>query len=188
VFGKGATGGRFEGTEVGLSAKGGRDARDLAGFFDGNVEVLKTVKAFDVLILGSDCAEDFDVSPHAAGVEPGTVMVMGDDAGLVESDRAYDKRVAGVVSGAGSYRPGIVLGREASSKRRVPLALVGRVFCKVDATNAPIEVGDLLTTSNTKGHAMKAEDPSRAFGTVVGKALAPLKEGRRLLPVLIALQ
>jgi hypothetical protein len=115
-------------------------------------------------------------------------MVMGDDAGLVESDRAYDKRVAGVVSGAGSYRPGIVLGREASSKRRVPLALVGRVFCKVDATNAPIEVGDLLTTSNTKGHAMKAEDPSRAFGTVVGKALAPLKEGRRLLPVLIALQ
>src|SRR5208282_6491995 len=34
-----------------------------------------------------------------------------------------------------------------------------KVCCKVDADYASIEVGDLLTTSSTAGHAMKAEDP-----------------------------
>jgi hypothetical protein len=143
------------------------------------VEVTQTVKAFDVFILGSDCAEDFDIT-SSAHIEPGTVMVIGDDTRLVESHRAYDKRVAGIVSGAGDYKPGIVLGKDASRKDRVPLALIGKVFCKVDATYASIEVGDLLTTSPTQGHAMKAEDPLKAFGAVVGKALAPLREGRSL--------
>ena len=46
--------------------------------------------------------------------------------------------------------------------------LVGKVFCKVDGA---IDVGDLLTTSQTPGHAMKATDPQRAFGAVIGKAL-----------------
>jgi hypothetical protein len=187
IFGKGATGGVFEGSEAGITAKGGGGERDLAGFFNGNVEVERTLKAFDVFILGSDCAEDFDIT-SPAHIEPGTVMVIGDDARLVESHRAYDKRVAGIVSGAGDYKPGIVLGKKSSRKDRVPLALIGKVFCKADATYAPIEVGDLLTTSDTEGHAMKAEDPSRAFGTVVGKALAPLREGRGLLPILVALQ
>jgi hypothetical protein len=187
VHGRGATGGGFEGSVAGITAKGGGDVRDLAGFFNGNVEVVKTVKTFDVFILGSDCAEDFDVTSWAH-VEPGTVMVIGDDARLVESRRAYDKRVAGIISGAADYKPGIVLGKDVSRKDRVPLALIGKVFCKVDATYAPIKVGDLLTTSPTEGHAMKAEDPLKAFGAVVGKALAPLSEGRSLLPILVALQ
>jgi hypothetical protein len=187
VFGRGATGGRFEGTVAGVSAKGGGDQRNLAGFFDGNVEVLQTVKAFDVFILGSDCAEDFDATASAQ-TEPGTVMVIGEDARLTESQRAYDKRVAGIVSGAGHYRPGIVLGKEASRPDRVPLALVGKVFCKADATYGPIEVGDLLTTSDTEGHAMKADDPGRAFGAVLGKAMGSLREGRGLVPILVTLQ
>ena len=53
---------------------------------------------------------------------------------------------------------------------------------------APIEVGDLLTTSATPGHAMKATDPLKAFGAVIGKALRPLDSGQGLIPVLIALQ
>jgi hypothetical protein len=187
VSGKGATGGIFEGTQAGITATGGGDERDLAGFFRGNVEVTKTVKAFDVFILGSDCAEEFDVASSAL-VEPGTVMVIGDDARLVESQRAYDRRVAGIVSGAGDFKPGIVLGKVASLRERAPLALVGKVFCKADASYAAIEVGDLLTTSDTDGHAMKVQDPSRAFGAVIGKALAALNEGRGLLPVLVALQ
>lgn len=187
VHGRGVTGGLFEGSAAGITAKGGGDARDLAGFFNGNVEVIKTVKTFDVFITGSDCAEDFDVT-SSAHIEPGTVMVIGDDARLVESRRAYDKRVAGIISGAADYKPGIVLGKDVSRKDRVPLALIGKVFCKVDATYAPIKVGDLLTTSHTEGHAMKAEDPLKAFGAVVGKALAPLSEGRSLLPILVALQ
>ena len=65
---------------------------------------------------------------------------------------------------------------------------MGKVYCKVDAQYAPIEVGDLLTTSPTLGHAMKAEDPWKAFGAVLGKALRPLAAGQGLIPILIALQ
>lgn len=60
--------------------------------------------------------------------------------------------------------------------------------CKADATFAPIEVGDLLTTSSMTGYAMKAEDPQKAFGSVIGKALSPLGEGTGLVEVLITLQ
>jgi hypothetical protein len=70
----------------------------------------------------------------------------------------------------------------------MPIALMGKVYCKVDASLAPIEVGDLLVTAPTPGHAMKAMDPSRAFGAVVGKALRPLAAGRGLIAVLVALQ
>jgi len=58
----------------------------------------------------------------------------------------------------------------------------------VDAQYSPIEVGDLLTTSPTPGHAMKADDPLKAFGAVIGKALHPLQVGQAVLPTLIALQ
>ena len=58
---------------------------------------------------------------------------------------------------------------------------------RIDADHASIEVGDLLTTSSTPGHAMKAVDASRAFGAVLGKALEPLTAGRGLLPILVAL-
>jgi hypothetical protein len=92
-----------------------------------------------------------------------------------------------VVSGAGSIKPGIVLG-DADDGGTVPIALAGRVYSKVDAGDAPIEVGDLLTTSEVAGHAMKATDPMKAFGAVIGKALKPLAKGRGLIPVLVALQ
>ncbi len=129
VFGKGPTGGLFEGSQTGITAKGGGDDRNLAGFFQGNVEVTGTVKTPDVIILGADCAEDFDIM-SSAHIEPGAVMVIGSDARLVESHRAYDKCVAGIVSGAGDCKPGIVLGKDASRKDRVPLALIGKVFCR----------------------------------------------------------
>ena len=51
-----------------------------------------------------------------------------------------------------------------------------------------LEIGDLLTTSDTPGHAMRVGDPSRAFGAVIGKALAPLAAGRGMVPILVALQ
>ena len=59
-------------------------------------------------------------------------------------DSAYDKRVAGVISGAGDYRPGIVLDRQPSSNKRTAIAISGKVYCKVDAQHGAIEVGDLL--------------------------------------------
>ena len=137
--------------------------------------------------MNADCAEDFDIS-EAEKVDAGTVMGLNEKAKLQEGYHAYDKKVAGVVSGAGGNRPGIVLGRQESRNKRIPIALMGKVFCKVDANYSPIEVGDLLTTSATPGHAMKASDPVKAFGAVIGKALRPLKTGEGLIPILIALQ
>jgi hypothetical protein len=144
-------------------------------------------EAGDITLKNADCAEEFDITSEAE-IEAGTVMVLDGEGALRESTEAYDKKVAGVLSGAGKYRPGIVLDRQDSSTNRRPLALVGKVYCKVDADCSPLEVGDLLTTSPTPGHAMKAADPVRAFGAVIGKALRPLKEGRGLIPILVALQ
>lgn len=141
----------------------------------------------DVFLEGADCAEDFDVE-DTESLEPGTVMVIGNNSKLSQCCAEYDKRVAGVLSGAGSYRPGIILGRQQSQHQRLPLALTGKVFCKVDAGYGSIEIGDLLTTSPTLGHAMKALEPLKAFGAVIGKALQPLREGQGLVPILVALQ
>jgi hypothetical protein len=148
----------------------------------GNLRV-----AGDVILTNADCAEDFDVAASAV-VDPGTVMVLGAEGKLEHSQRAYDRRVAGVISGAGSYRPAIVLDRQEPCSDRKAIALVGKVYCKVDATDAPIEIGDLLTTSARPGHAMKATDPLKAFGAVIGKALRRHDAGQGLIPVLIALQ
>jgi hypothetical protein len=173
---------------VGLYARGAT----YAAVFDGSggpaqVQVNGTLHATQDVVLGSDCAEDFDVS-RPDEVEPGTVMVLADNGAVEPSQGAYDKKVAGVISGAGDYKPGLILGRGHSSQERMPLALVGKVYCKVDAQYGPIEVGDPLTTSPTPGHAMRAADPLKAFGAVIGKALRSLSSGQGLVPILVALQ
>ena len=95
-------------------------------------------------LSGADYAEDFDiVSPEEA--EPGTVMVLDNSGGVRVSDEAYDRRVAGVVSGAGGYRPAVILDRQDAGTNRRPLALMGKVYCRVDASDAPIAIGDLLS-------------------------------------------
>ncbi len=149
---------------------------------DGNIRTTG-----DIFLANADCAEDFNIGTELL-VEPGTVMVLGEDGALFPSQYAYDKRVAGVVSGAGDFKPGIVLDKQVSDSNRQPIALLGKAFCKVDAGHGAIEIGDLLTTSSTPGHAMKADDPLKGFGTVIGKALRPLAEGQGLIPILIALQ
>ena len=141
----------------------------------------------DVRLEGADCAEEFPLADEEP-FDPGTVMVIGDEERVRQCVVAYDTKVAGVISGAGGCRAGIILGRQPVSAARVPLALAGKVFCKVDAGYGPVAVGDLLTTSATPGHAMKALDPRQAFGAILGKALRPLGDGRGLIPVLVALQ
>ena len=148
----------------------------------GDLEVVGDIK-----LIGSDCAEEFEVAlDDDAG--PGSVMVIGADGRLRHSSAAYDTAVAGIVSGAGAYRPGIVLGRDPRRQRSVPIALAGRVHCRADATAVPITVGDLLTTSDLPGHAMVAADRTRTSGAVLGKALSPLSSGTGMVPVLVALQ
>ena len=146
-----------------------------------------TVTGDVFLTTGADCAEDFDMMQQEK-VEPGTVMIINDTGKLEESGQAYDKRVAGVISGAGEFKPAITLDKQVSENNRQPIALLGKVFCKVDAKYSAIEVGDMLTTSPTPGHAMKADDPFKAFGSVIGKALKPLKNGRGLVPILVTMK
>jgi hypothetical protein len=154
----------------------------------GDVHVTGSMKVDkDVVLTGSDCAERFDLAEHEE-LEAGTVVVIGEDGMLRTSNCAYDKCVAGVVAGAGEYRPAIVMGSVASDRIGALVALIGKTYCKVDASGGAIEVGDLLTVSSTPGHAMKASDPARAFGAVLGKALLPLRSGSGLIPILVALQ
>jgi hypothetical protein len=158
-----------------------------AGHFNGNVIVTGTLDVgVDIRLVNADCAEEFDV--EFGPIEPGVVVVLSDGGRLLASSVAYDKRVAGVVSGAGGYRPGLTLDAQHATAERVPVALMGKVYCRVDAESAPIEIGDMLTTATTPGHAMKARDATRAFGAVIGKALGSLTTGRGLIPILVTLQ
>lgn len=179
VTGIGSIAGQFFGNAVvtvNLSVGGGVSV-------GGDVNV-----AGDVILTGADIAEDFD-AVDLGDAEPGTVMVIGEDGSLRPSGSSYDAAVAGVISAAGDFRPGVVLDRgPAVGRPRVTLALVGKVFCWVDAGAAPVKPGDLLTTSALRGHAMKVTDPLRAMGAVLGKALRPLSGGQALLPILVALQ
>ena len=155
----------------------------------------------DVLQIqgGSDLSENFQVSGGegppsvaAAGVDLAGMVVSidPDKPGELEvSDRAYDRRVAGIVSGAGSVRTGMLMGQPGTiADGTQPVALTGRVYCWVDADRGAVEPGDLLTTSATPGHAMKAGDSSRGHGAILGKAMTSLKSGRGLVLVLVNLQ
>ncbi len=107
---------------------------------------------------------------------------------VLQAFAAYDTRVAGVVS----YRPGLLLGEAGDDK--VKVAHSGRVKVKVDASFAPIAVGDLLVTSPTPGHAMRSVPVELGGtsihrpGTLLGKALEPLDAGQGEILVLLTLQ
>ncbi|GEM_PF-1656051 len=131
-----------------------------------------------------DLAELF---PSSQGLQPGDVVCLSPDGGLARSDKQNDTRVAGVVS----TEPAIVLGFDPASKQLFPLALAGRVPCKVVDENGPIRPGDLLTSSSTPGHAMRASSISigdveiHRPGTIIGKALGSLEGGEGIVDLLI---
>jgi hypothetical protein len=158
------------------------------------IEAQGLVKVKTLQILGgADLAEPFDVAAaRDASAEPGTVVVIDEarPGDLRVSDRAYDTRVAGVISGANDLAPGMVMKAEHSEDAdgAHPVALTGRVWCKVDASFGSVKPGDLLTTSPTHGHAMKANDAGRRAGAVIGKAMTSLEDGRGLVLVLVNLQ
>ena len=153
-----------------------------AGRFFGDVVVTG-----DIQLVGADLAEEFTLVGEQAA-DPGSVMVIVGADQVQICDQPYDRRVAGVISGAGGYRPALLLDRQRPGPGRHPLALTGKVWCKVDADHGPVQVGDQLTTSPTPGHAMRASDRDASFGAVLGKAMHPLASGRGLIPVLVVLQ
>ena len=92
------------------------------------------------------------------------------------------------MSGAGGVNPGITLNQEDALEGGQNVALSGRVWVYCDATEQPIEPGDLLTTSDIPGHAMKVTDYARAQGAIIGKAMTSLHDGNGLVLVLVSLQ
>jgi hypothetical protein len=127
-----------------------------------------------------DIAEYMDVAHH---VPPGTVMIIGEDGKLKTSTTAYDTKVAGIVS----TTPGVALGtKEGGNLGEEIIAVAGRVPCRVDAGYGVIHPGDLLTTSDNPGYAMKATNPR--MGTVLGKAMGTLESGTGTIEVLVTLQ
>jgi len=137
---------------------------------------------------GCDLAEPFATSEGQ--IERGSVVVIDPEhpGQLKLSTRAYDTRVAGVVSGANGINPGIALHQEGALAGGQNVALSGRVYVLADADVNAIEPGDLLTTSSTPGHAMKVIDRAKAQGAVLGKAMTPLVKGKGMVLVLVTLQ
>jgi hypothetical protein len=131
---------------------------------------------------GADMAE---MLPSVAGLEPSDVLVIGSDGELTRSTQAFQTAVVGVYS----TKPGFVGGSsdDTDAAGKVPLAVVGIVPVKVSAENGPIQPGDLLATSSTPGHAMKA-GPNPPVGTVIGKALGALEQGTDVIQMLVTLQ
>ena len=108
---------------------------------------------------------------------------------LMLSGEAYDRKVAGVVSGAGGLQTGMRMGQQShESYGDCAVALTGRVYVKADAMARSIVPGDLLTTSSLPGHAMAVKNLTKAQGAIIGKAMTSLDSGTGLVLVLISLQ
>ena len=141
---------------------------------------------------GSDLSERFDVAEtDDLKPEPGMVVCIDpvNPGKLLPSSRAYDRTVAGVISGANGVNTGMIMGQEDSeADGEHPVALTGRVYVMCDATGGSIEPGDLLTTSDVPGHAMKVSEYDRAHGAIIGKAMSRLESGRGMVLVLVNLQ
>jgi hypothetical protein len=140
---------------------------------------------------GSDLSEQFDINAPAAELKPGMVVCIDskNPGQLAPCTRAYDPTVAGVISGAGGVKPGMLMSQTGTkADGQHPVALTGRVYALADASNGPIEPGDLITTSGRAGYGMKATDPTRSRGAILGKAMTGLGEGTGLVLVLVSLQ
>jgi hypothetical protein len=178
-------GGYFSGSTSGIYAEA---TSGMAAEFIGRVRT-------SVLEItgGSDFSENFDIRGYGNVSTPTPGMVVSIDprepGKLVLSNSAYDRKVAGIISGAGGVKPGMVMGQEGTlAQGSRPVALTGRVYCWADASQGAIEPGDLLTSSDTPGHAIKVTDYPKAQGAIIGKAMTGLQKGQGLILVLVSLQ
>lgn len=151
------------------------------GYFSGGTS---RVVVPVVEITGADVAERF---PTSGRVEPGDVVEIDRDrpGELRLATGAYNRRVAGVVSGANDLPAGAILGNLPGSKEAPAIAMAGRVWVRCVGGVSP---GDLLTTSDTPGHAMAVGDHDRAQGAIIGKAMTARDETTGMALMLISLQ
>ncbi len=159
---------------------------------DGNIGVNTAEPAYTLHVAGTiraegaDVAEPFEMTDKRE-LAMGDVVIIDPDNPLhvKKSERAYDTRVAGIVSS--KEQAGYIAGGRKDGSSDKPIALVGRVLCKVSAENGKINVGDLLTTSGIPGYAMKAVDSHKRQGATLGKALQTFEGDKGRIMVLVAL-
>jgi hypothetical protein len=131
---------------------------------------------------GADFAE---MLPAQNTLEPGDVLVIGEDGRLARSTQPYQENIAGVHATKPGLLGGAHDGADLTGKR--PLAVVGVAPVKVTSENGSIKPGDKLTSSSTPGHAMKAGKHAE-IGTVIGKALGAHQGDRGVIDMLVILQ
>jgi hypothetical protein len=134
---------------------------------------------------GADVAEFVDTFD---ALEPGDVIEI--DPARAGQFRRAASASSSAVAGVITTRPGLLMNATESHETLIDgpaLALSGRVPVKVSAENGAIAPGDLLVSSSTPGHAMKAS-AAPAAGTVVGKALGILASGTGVIDMLVMLR
>jgi len=140
---------------------------------------------------GSDLAELFDITNKEKEVKAGYLVSLDPSAPgkLMISNEPYDKKVAGIVSGANGIKPGILMGQDDTMATGDDLVtLSGRTYVIANVNNGSIKIGDLITSSSVAGQAMKATNKKKSRGAVIGKAMTELKEGQGFILVLVNLQ
>ena len=140
---------------------------------------------------GSDLSEMFDVTDDEAAIVPGLLVSLDprNPGKLRICNEAYDKKLAGIISGANGIKPGILMGQENTIAHGDELVtLSGRVYVKANTSNGAIKVGDAITSSDISGEAMRVTKKKKARGAIVGKALTGLDQESGYILVLVNLQ
>lgn len=159
------------------------------------------VKADGAFTSPADFAEMMAVAGVETDYQPGDVLVIGSDGKVTRSTTPYASNLAGVYSTKPGFVGDVLIGEgglealdSQQAKNRAPVALLGIVPVKVTAESGPILPGDLLTTSSTPGHAMKANPVTingieiYPTGAILGKALEPFEKGAGMIKVLVTLR
>jgi len=118
----------------------------------------------------ADLAEKYETDEI---LEAGTVVCFGGDKEVTACEHEAHHAVAGVIS----TDPAYMMNSDAQGQY---VALTGRVPCKVVG---PVAKGDLLVTSEVKGHA-KADNDAPA-GRIIGKAIGSSDSGEAIIEVLV---
>ena len=141
---------------------------------------------------GADLAEYFDISSSKNKLPEAGMIVSIDpeDPGkLMIAQEAYDKKVAGVISGANGVKPGMKMGQSGSiADGAFPVALTGRVYVLAETSKGKIKPGDLICSSDKPGYAMKVKNNRKAKGAIIGKAISGLDDGEGYILLLVSLQ
>lgn len=168
---------------------------------DGDFLGLGRVITQEIEVTGGDLAEFFKVNPgnaHNNQLRPGVLLSIDESnpGDMIMTTEAYDRKIAGIISGANGVKPGLLMGgslaeeeeRAIVQANQFPIALAGKVYVYANTENGTIKAGDMLTSSSIPGYAMKVTDYERAQGAIIGKAMTSLESGSGFVLVLVTLK